>query len=68
MNTKREWKPIREFEDILFDEFEGIARITINRPRYRNAFTPHHLAGNQRSLENLQGTSIHRRGRSYRSR
>lgn len=40
MSTKREWKPICEFEDILFDEFEGIARITINRPRYRNAFTP----------------------------
>jgi len=40
MNTNREWKTIKEFEDILFDEFEGIARITINRPRYRNAFTP----------------------------
>lgn len=37
---KREWKPIKEYEDILFDFFEGIARITINRPRYRNAFTP----------------------------
>lgn len=37
---KREWKTIKEYEDILFDFFEGIARITINRPRYRNAFTP----------------------------
>ncbi len=40
MSTKREWKSIKAFEEILFDEFEGIARITINRPRYRNAFTP----------------------------
>ena len=37
---KREWKEIRKFEEILFDEYNGIARITINRPRYRNAFTP----------------------------
>lgn len=37
---KREWKTIKEFEDILFDFYGGIARITINRPRWRNAFTP----------------------------
>ena len=37
---KREWKEIRKFEEILFDEYNGIARITINRPRYRYAFTP----------------------------
>ncbi len=37
---QREWKRIKEYEEILFDSFEGIARITINRPRYRNAFTP----------------------------
>ena len=37
---KREWKTIREYEEILFDFYNGIARITINRPRYRNAFTP----------------------------
>lgn len=36
----RNWTPIREFQEILFDRFEGIARITINRPLYRNAFTP----------------------------
>ena len=38
--STREWKSITEFEEIKFDFFEGIARITINRPRYRNAFTP----------------------------
>ena len=38
----REWKTIEgfDFKEILFEEFEGIAKITINRPRYRNAFTP----------------------------
>lgn len=34
------WTSIKEYQEILFDFFEGIARITINRPRYRNAFTP----------------------------
>ena len=37
---KREWKSLREFEDIRFEYMEGIAKITINRPRYYNAFTP----------------------------
>ena len=39
---KREWKPIEgfNFEEILFDEYNHIAKVTINRPRYRNAFTP----------------------------
>jgi naphthoate synthase len=40
MATIRNWEVIRQYEDIKFDFFEGIARITINRPRYRNAFTP----------------------------
>ena len=38
--TQREWKEIREFEEIRFEEYNGIAKITINRPQYRNAFTP----------------------------
>ncbi|MCI6643726.1 MAG: 1,4-dihydroxy-2-naphthoyl-CoA synthase [Alloprevotella sp.] len=37
---QREWTPIKQYEEILFDAYNGIARITINRPRYRNAFTP----------------------------
>ncbi len=36
----RIWNKIKDFKEILFDEYNGIARITINRPRYRNAFTP----------------------------
>lgn len=38
--NQRNWTTIKEYEDILFDYHQGIARITINRPRYRNAFTP----------------------------
>lgn len=36
----RDWQPIKAFEDIKFEYWNGIAKITINRPRYRNAFTP----------------------------
>lgn len=36
----RSWTTIKEYKEILFDFYNGIARITINRPRYRNAFTP----------------------------
>lgn len=35
-----DWKPIKEYTDILFEQFEGIAKITINRPEVYNAFRP----------------------------
>jgi len=40
--ANREWKTIEgfDFKEILFEEYNHIAKITINRPRYRNAFTP----------------------------
>ncbi|MDR0881212.1 MAG: 1,4-dihydroxy-2-naphthoyl-CoA synthase [Candidatus Adiutrix sp.] len=38
--AQREWHSLKPYQDILFDFYEGIARITINRQRYRNAFTP----------------------------
>jgi len=34
------WQRVREFEDIIYEKAEGIAKITINRPHRRNAFTP----------------------------
>jgi naphthoate synthase len=36
----RQWSKIKDYEEIKFEFCEGIAKITINRPRYRNAFTP----------------------------
>ena len=38
--ANREWQTIKEYEDIKFEMFEGIAKITINRPRVYNAFRP----------------------------
>ena len=37
---ERKWTTLKEYQDILFDFYNGIARITINRPQVRNAFTP----------------------------
>ena len=34
------WETVREFVDIKYERFEGIAKITINRPEVRNAFRP----------------------------
>src|SRR5687767_13953109 len=39
-----EWQPGAEYEDILYERAEAIARITINRPEVRNAFRPQTLA------------------------
>ena len=36
----RIWTNLKDYSDINFEFWEGIAKITINRPRYRNAFTP----------------------------
>ncbi len=38
----RNWKKIEgfDFKEIIFEEYNHIAKITINRERYRNAFTP----------------------------
>ena len=40
MSLKYPWLPIKEYKEILFHKFEGIARISINRPHVHNAFTP----------------------------
>ena len=40
--STREWKKIEgfDFKEILFEQYDRIAKITINREHYRNAFTP----------------------------
>ncbi|MEJ7645650.1 MAG: 1,4-dihydroxy-2-naphthoyl-CoA synthase [Chryseolinea sp.] len=40
MSNKFPWTQIKGYKDILFQKFEGIARISINRPEVHNAFTP----------------------------
>ncbi len=40
MSTTRKWETIKEYEDIFFDYFDGIGKITINREHVRNAFRP----------------------------
>ncbi|MBL7863886.1 MAG: 1,4-dihydroxy-2-naphthoyl-CoA synthase [Cyclobacteriaceae bacterium] len=40
MKLNYAWEPIREFKEILFHKYQGIARISINRPEVHNAFTP----------------------------
>jgi len=40
MQLKYPWKPVKEYKEILFHKYNGIARISINRPDKHNAFTP----------------------------
>lgn len=37
---KFDWQNIKEYSDIKYEKFQGIAKITINRPEVRNAFRP----------------------------
>jgi len=40
MELKYDWKTIITYKEILFQQYGGIARISINRPEVHNAFTP----------------------------
>lgn len=37
---KIQWQEVKKFQDIKYHKYEGIAKITINRPEVRNAFRP----------------------------
>ena len=49
--SKFTWESKSDFEDIRYETFEGIAKITINRPEVRNAFRPRTVKEMQRALE-----------------
>ncbi len=34
------WQKAKEYQDIIYEKMDGIAKITINRPEVRNAFRP----------------------------
>ncbi len=38
--TQVEWTACGTYSDIKYDKYNGIAKITINRPQVRNAFRP----------------------------
>ncbi len=40
MQSKHKWTTLKEYKEILFQFYEGIAKISINRPKKHNAFTP----------------------------
>lgn len=50
MTTEVKWVKAGDFEDIKYHKFEGIAKITINRPEVRNAFRPLTVAEMSRAL------------------
>jgi naphthoate synthase len=46
-----EWKESGQFTDIKYGKYEGIAKITINRPEVRNAFRPQTVVEMMKALE-----------------
>ncbi len=35
-----DWQKAKEYQDIIYEKMDGIAKVTINRPEVRNAFRP----------------------------
>jgi len=48
------WKSAKDYEDIRYQKWEGIAKITINRPEVRNAFRPKTLFEMREAFEDAR--------------
>jgi len=35
-----QWEKVRDYEEIIYEKYNGIAKVTMNRPERHNAFTP----------------------------
>ncbi|GGB36872.1 1,4-dihydroxy-2-naphthoyl-CoA synthase [Virgibacillus dakarensis] len=35
-----QWEQAKEYKEIIYEKYNGIAKVTMNRPRVHNAFTP----------------------------
>ncbi len=35
-----DWQKVKDYQDIIYEKIDGIAKVTINRPEVRNAFRP----------------------------
>src|SRR5437763_15543921 len=51
------WRSVRDFQDIKYEHFEGIAKITINRPEVRNAFRPETIFELQEAFAHVRDDS-----------
>lgn len=48
------WNKAGTFEEIKYEKYDGIAKITINRPHRRNAFTPVTVKEMSKALDNAR--------------
>jgi naphthoate synthase len=52
------WEASGDYSDILYHKYEGIAKITINRPQVRNAFRPETVNEMIHALENARNDDM----------
>lgn len=55
--TLPQWKAAKKYTEIKFEKWDGIAKITINRPHTRNAFTPVTVREMMDALEDARNDS-----------
>ncbi len=52
--SKFDWVDAAQYEDIRYQKLDGIAKITINRPKIRNAFRPQTVIEMSKALEDAR--------------